>query len=82
VYDTIDISRTAFTGVSASFFGRLSSSQFWSGTAAHDSSDRLVYNPATGALLYDADGNGAGAAQQIATLAPGLALSYADFNVF
>ena len=42
--------------------------------AAQDGSDRVVYNTSTGQLWYDADGNGAGAAQLIATLqgAPGL----------
>jgi Ca2+-binding RTX toxin-like protein len=46
-----------------------------------DSNDFIVYNTVTGALLYDADGNGAVAAVQIATLAGGLALTNADFVV-
>jgi Ca2+-binding RTX toxin-like protein len=37
-------------------------------TAATDSDDYLIYNITTGMLYYDADGNGAGASQQIATL--------------
>ncbi len=41
--------------------------------------DHVIYNPATGALIYDADGNGAGAAVQFATLAHNLALTNADF---
>jgi Ca2+-binding RTX toxin-like protein len=42
--------------------------------SAQDTSDRVVYNTSNGQLWYDADGNGTGAAQLIATLqgAPGL----------
>jgi Ca2+-binding RTX toxin-like protein len=45
--------------------------RFWaSGTGtAHDADDRVVYNTSTGELWHDADGNGAGAAQLVATLA-------------
>ena len=46
-----------------------------------DYSGWTIYNNATGALLYDANGNGAGAAVQIATLSAGLAVTNADFVV-
>ncbi len=64
------------------FVGATPNGFSWSGTGAHDADDRIVYNPGTGALWYDADGNGAGAAVQIATLT-GLAgaLTQADFMV-
>lgn len=54
---------------------------FHVGTEAADAEDRIIYNPLTGFLSYDADGNGAGAAVLFGQLAPGLALTHADFMV-
>ena len=54
---------------------------FTVGAAASRPSDMIIYNPATGALSYDADGNGAGAAVQFATLATGLNLIAFNFVV-
>jgi len=59
----------------------LTSSEFFTGSAAHDADDRIIYNSQTGALLYDADGNGAGSAVQFAAVTAGLALNSADFLV-
>ena len=61
--------------------GALNPSAFRSGTGAQDADDRIIYDPTSGALLFDADGNGAGAAVQIASLSAGLAISANDFFV-
>ena len=39
--------------------------------AAHDATDRVIYNTSTGQLWYDADGSGAAAALPVATLRDG-----------
>jgi serralysin len=57
----------------------LKAAYFRAGPAAADANDFIVYNRATGALYYDADGNGAGAAVQFATIANHAVLTAADF---
>jgi hypothetical protein len=47
----------------------------------HDLRQLIVYRPASGALIYDANGSGAGHATEFATLAPHLHLTSADFLV-
>ena len=54
---------------------------FNTGTAATQADDRIVYDSASGALLFDADGLGGAAGVQFATVAAGLALSVLDFIV-
>ena len=48
--------------------GVLAVGQFHLGAHAADSSDRFIYNSKSGALFYDADGNGSGKQAQIAQL--------------
>jgi Ca2+-binding RTX toxin-like protein len=49
--------------------------------AAQDADDRLIYNTTNGVLSYDADGNGAGQAVQIAVLVGKPALTFEDFLI-
>jgi serralysin len=61
--------------------GVLKKGAFWTGDKAHDRDDRIIYNKKTGALYYDADGNGNGAAVKFAELSKKLALKHADFLI-
>ncbi len=77
--DTVQLENSIFTKLSKT--GVLNSGLFVKAVAPHDANDYLIYNPATGALSYDADGNGTGASVQIAVLGVNLPLTYADFVV-
>ena len=57
--------------------------RFWASSTgtAHDADDRIIYNTTTRQIWYDADGNGAGAAQLIATLQSGATLVATDIVV-
>jgi Ca2+-binding RTX toxin-like protein len=50
-------------------------------TSGHDADDRFVYDTTTGALYYDSDGSGSGAAEAVATLKGHPALSAGDITV-
>ncbi|RYY24507.1 MAG: hypothetical protein EOP62_16800 [Sphingomonadales bacterium] len=76
--DRLLLSGAVFAGLAP---GALAAGAFVTGTAAADASDRILYNAATGALWFDADGTGAIAAVQFGMLSPGLALSATDFAV-
>jgi serralysin len=76
VDDTIVLSTSIFKALS---IGSLSASDFVIGSKALDASDRIFYNSSTGALYYDADGSGSGAAVQFALLSKNLAITAADF---
>lgn len=82
VDDTIQIENAIFTKLTSR--GTLSSANFRAaaGADAQDSDDYILFDTATGALYYDADGVGAGAAAQFAVIA-GLVgtITRADFVV-
>ena len=61
--------------------GSLDPAFFRVGTAARDADDRIIYDPATGALYHDADGNVAGAQIQFGVLEAGLPLIATDLMV-
>jgi serralysin len=62
--------------------GLLSKQAYWSGSKAHDRSDRIIYHKATGNLFYDPDGSEEQAAIKIAILPSKLKITHNDFYVF
>lgn len=78
--DSIDLSKKIFTAYKKSGGDDLSA-DFVVGTAALDETDHFIYDSATGNLYYDADGNGAGAAVQFATLTGAPTLAASDLNI-
>ncbi len=77
--DSIEISAALFGGGLAA--GSLAANQFAAnGTGNATATDqRFIYNTSNGALYFDADGNGAGARVQIATVSGALAVT--DFTI-
>lgn len=78
--DTIQLENSVFTALCDP--GVLAAGQFRLGAKALDANDHIIYNSATGALIYDANGNGTGGAIQIAIIGTGLALTHAEIVVF
>lgn len=62
--------------------GAFSAAAFRNGTAAADASDRIIYDPSTGKMSYDADGVGGMVAVEFALLAKNLAITHTDFFVY
>ncbi len=82
LYDTIRLENGLYLALGAAT-GTLAAGKFYTGASAHDADDRIVYDRTTGAVAYDADGSGAGAAIRIAVLTSAVkpALTAADFHV-
>jgi len=77
--DTIQLENAVFTKLTTT--GTLAAAQFRIGAQAADSNDFIVYNNITGALSYDANGNGVGAMVTIAMIGAGLNMTNADIVV-
>ena len=76
--DRIGLDDAVFRGLTP---GGLPPGAFRVGTSAQDADDRIIYDQASGALYYDADGAGGAAAVQFATLSAGTVLTANDFTV-
>ncbi|CAN5490393.1 hypothetical protein BH10PSE7_BH10PSE7_33260 [soil metagenome] len=77
--DVIALENSIFTHAGPA--GVLAAFRFYAGTGAHDLNDRIIYDPASGALLYDADGSGGEGAFRLATLNTHLSLTQLDFLI-
>jgi Ca2+-binding RTX toxin-like protein len=76
--DVIRLNDTVYTGLKS---GRLAAEHFAVGAQAYDADDRIIHNPKTGALLYDADGTGTAHAVQFARVDAHLSLTASHFFV-
>jgi Ca2+-binding RTX toxin-like protein len=77
--DRIALDDAVFSGIGS--LGALNANAFFTGTAAHDADDRIIYNSTTGQIFFDADGNGAGVAVLFSTLQGASLISSSDFQV-
>jgi endoglucanase len=77
--DTIRVDNVVFTALTKT--GTLATGGFYKGLKAHDADDRILYDSASGALSYDADGTGGIAAVKFAEIAKNLKVTAADFLV-
>ncbi len=77
--DTIKLDNQIFTQLTG--LGVLNADFFVKGANALAPNDYVIYNPATGTVIYDSDGSGAGFGVQIAALGVNLNVTNADFVV-
>ena len=80
--DLFQLDRTIFTALSAGT--TLTAAEFLAGAGvatATNAQQRILHNTTSGALLYDADGNGTGLALQFASVAVGAPISAAVFQL-
>jgi Ca2+-binding RTX toxin-like protein len=81
VHDQIQLSHSIFGALPTGALSALAFKDIGVAGATVDANDRIIYNHTTGALYYDADGSGTGAAVQFATLSSHPIVSAADFQV-
>ncbi len=77
--DVFRLDSSVFAGLEA---GALDAESFVIGTAAVDGNDRIVYDKNSGALLFDADGNGGAAAIRFTTVTGGISMAAEDFLIY
>ena len=82
--DKIQLSKAVFAGFS--HLGALTADEFYAAAGAktaHDASDRVIYDTASGKLYYDADGQGGAVAVQVALLGASThpALVFSDLQI-
>ncbi|HEX8256710.1 MAG TPA: calcium-binding protein [Allosphingosinicella sp.] len=80
-FDTADDSIRLDDAIFAGLTNAGRAAAFHVGKTAADASDRIIYNPETGALFFDADGKGGAAQIRFATLDAGLELTAADIII-
>jgi serralysin len=73
--DMIGLVRSAFGAIGTKF----KPGEFHIGSAAHDATDKIIYNPETGNLRYDVDGTGGTKPVLIANIGVNVALTFDDF---
>ncbi len=77
--DSIQLSLAIFTAVTGDIGGLLDPGQFGLGKAAATAAQRIIYDKASGTLLYDADGNGGRSAFKVAVIGSKPVLDAFDF---
>jgi Ca2+-binding RTX toxin-like protein len=77
--DFLRLDDTIFNTIAAGF---LSADALAIGISAADATDRIIYDPATGALFFDPNGFGGAAQVQFANIGTGIALTASDIFVF
>lgn len=75
VDDSIMLSKAVFKALGLT----MTADEFYTGAAAHDATDHIIYNKVTGALLYDSNANVAGGTFVVAYIDKGLPLTFSDF---
>ncbi len=81
--DTLLLDGAVMTALGAGGDFTAGDARFWASSTglAHDANDRVIYNSTTRQIFYDADGNGSGAAQLIATVQAGGTIAATDISV-
>jgi Ca2+-binding RTX toxin-like protein len=77
--DTLLLKGSVFGGMTA---GALSTANFVTGTKAGDTSDRIIFDQASGRMWYDSDGTGAATQVLVATFEQNAIVTAGDIEVF